>query len=91
MLRITHNYLIQKLIDFTANIQNNAPGVATVKIKGIGNYSGSISQTYVTFYLKNCLCFNKKVVTSAVISWSAASKVSGYRGYRTALKTLMFI
>ena len=42
-----HNYLIQNT-DFTATYSNNnAPGVATVKIKGIGNYSGSISKTYV--------------------------------------------
>ena len=51
-----HNYLIQNT-DFTATYSNNnAPGVATVKIKGIGNYSGSISKI-ILFYLKKSPLF----------------------------------
>lgn len=74
-----HNYLIQNT-DFTATYSNNnAPGVATVKIKGIGNYSGSISKTYVILPEKIAsVSIKKGSATSAVISWSAASKVSGY-------------
>lgn len=74
-----HNYLIQNT-DFTATYSNNnAPGVATVKIKGIGNYSGSISKTYVILPEKIAsVSIKKDSATSAVISWSAASKVSGY-------------
>ena len=74
-----HNYLIQNT-DFTATYSNNnAPGVATVKIKGIGNYSGSISKTYVILPEKiTSVSIKKDNATSAVISWNAASKVSGY-------------
>ena len=74
-----HNYLIQNT-DFTATYSNNnAPGVATVKIKGIGNYSGSISKTYIILPEKIAsVSIKKGSATSAVISWSAASKVSGY-------------
>ena len=74
-----HNYLIQNT-DFTATYSNNnAPGVATVKIKGIGNYSGSISKTFVILPEKIAsVSIKKSSATSAVISWSAASKVSGY-------------
>lgn len=74
-----HNYLIQNT-DFTATYSNNnAPGVATVKIAGIGNYSGSISKTYIILPEKIASVSIKKCsATSAVISWSAASKVSGY-------------
>lgn len=74
-----HNYLIQNT-DFTATYSNNnAPGVATVKIKGIGNYSGSISKTYIILPEKIAsVSIKKSSATSAVISWSAASKVSGY-------------
>lgn len=74
-----HNYLIQNT-DFTATYSNNnAPGVATVKIKGIGNYSGSISKTYIILPEKIAsVSIKKDSAISAVISWSAASKVSGY-------------
>lgn len=74
-----HNYLIQNT-DFTATYSNNnAPGVATVKIKGIGNYSGSISKTYIILPEKIAsVSIKKDSATSALISWSAASKVSGY-------------
>lgn len=74
-----HNYLIQNT-DFTATYSNNnAPGVATVKIKGIGNYSGSISKTYIILPEKIAsVSIKKSSATSAVISWSTASKVSGY-------------
>lgn len=74
-----HNYLIQNT-DFTATYSNNnAPGVATVKIKGIGNYSGSISKTYIILPEKIAsVSIKKSSATSAVISWNAASKVSGY-------------
>lgn len=74
-----HNNLIQN-IDFTATYSNNnAPGVATVKITGIGNYSGSISKTYIILPEKIAsVSIKKDSATSAVISWSAASKVSGY-------------
>lgn len=74
-----HNYLIQNT-DFTATYSNNnAPGIATVKIKGIGNYSGSISKTYIILPEKIAsVSIKKDSATSAVISWSAASKVSGY-------------
>lgn len=74
-----HNYLIQNT-DFTATYSNNnAPGVATVKIKGIGNYSSSISKTYIILPEKIAsVSIKKSSATSAVISWSAASKVSGY-------------
>lgn len=74
-----HNYLIQNT-DFTATYSNNnAPGVATVKIKGIGNYSGSISKTYIILPEKIAsVSIKKSSATSAVISWSAAYKVSGY-------------
>lgn len=74
-----HNYLIQNT-DFTATYSNNnAPGVATVKIKGIGNYFGSISKTYIILPEKIAsVSIKKSSATSAVISWSAASKVSGY-------------
>lgn len=74
-----HNYLIQNT-DFTATYSNNnAPGVATVKIKGTGNYSGSISKTYIILPEKIAsVSIKKDSATSAVISWSAASKVSGY-------------
>lgn len=74
-----HNYLIQNT-DFTATYSNNnAPGVATVKITGIGNYSGSISKTYIILPEKIAsVSIKKDSATSAIISWSAASKVSGY-------------
>ncbi len=74
-----HNNLIQNT-DFTATYSNNnAPGVATVKITGIGNYSGNISKTYIILPEKIAsVSIKKDSATSAVISWSAASKVSGY-------------
>ena len=74
-----HNNLIQNT-DFTATYSNNnAPGVATVKITGIGNYSGSISKTYIILPEKIAsVSIKKDSATSAIISWSAASKVSGY-------------
>lgn len=74
-----HNNLIQNT-DFTATYSNNnAPGVATVKITGIGNYSGSISKTYIILPEKIAsVSIKKDSATSAVINWSAASKVSGY-------------
>ena len=74
-----HNNLIQNT-DFTATYSNNnAPGVATVKITGIGNYSGSISRTYIILPEKIAsVSIKKDSATSAIISWSAASKVSGY-------------
>lgn len=71
--------LIQN-IDFTATFSNNnAPGRATVKITGIGNYSGSVSKTFIISPEKiGSVSIKKDSTTSATISWSAAAKVSGY-------------
>ena len=74
-----HQNLIHN-IDFTvAYSNNNAPGKATVKVTGIGNYSGSMSKTFIILPERiGSVSIKKDSTTSATISWSAASKVSGY-------------
>lgn len=74
-----HQNLIQN-IDFTATYSNNnAPGRATVKITGIGNYSGNISKSFIILPEKIAnVNIKKDSTTSATVSWTAANKVSGY-------------
>lgn len=81
VIYVTYNNqnLIQN-IDFTATYSNNnAPGRATVKVTGIGNYSGSLTKSFIILPERiGSVSIKKDSTTSATISWSAASKVSGY-------------
>lgn len=59
--------------------KNNAPGRATVKITGIGNFAGSVSKTFIILPQKvNSVSIAKNSVTTATVSWGKVDKVSGY-------------
>lgn len=59
--------------------KNNAPGRATVKITGIGNFAGSVSKTFIISPQKvNSVSIAKNSATTATVSWGKADKVSGY-------------
>lgn len=59
--------------------KNNAPGRATVKITGIGNFAGSVSKTFIISPQKvNCVSIAKNSATTATVSWGKVDKVSGY-------------
>lgn len=76
---IGEQYLIQD-IDYTIKLsKNNSPGKASVTITGIGNYSGSITKSFVILPSKvQGVTVSKPSDTSALIKWAALSKVSGY-------------
>lgn len=59
--------------------KNNAPGRATVKITGIGNFAGSVSKTFIILPQKvNSVSIAKNSATTATVSWGKVDKVSGY-------------
>lgn len=59
--------------------KNNAPGRATVKITGIGNFAGSVSKTFIISPQKvNSVSIAKNSATTATVSWGKFDKVSGY-------------
>lgn len=59
--------------------KNNAPGRATVKITGIGNFAGSVSKTFIISPQKvNSVSIAKNSATTATVSWGKVDKVSGY-------------
>lgn len=59
--------------------KNNAPGRATVKITGIGNFAGSVSKTFIISPKKvNSVSIAKNSATTATVSWGKVDKVSGY-------------
>lgn len=59
--------------------KNNAPGRATVKITGIGNFAGSVSKTFIISPQKvNSVSIAKNSATTATVGWGKVDKVSGY-------------
>ena len=59
--------------------KNNAPGRATVKITGIGNFAGSVSKSFIISPQKvNSVSIAKNSATTATVSWGKVDKVSGY-------------
>lgn len=59
--------------------KNNAPGRATVKITGIGNFAGSVFKTFIISPQKvNSVSIAKNSATTATVSWGKVDKVSGY-------------
>lgn len=59
--------------------KNNAPGRATVKITGIGNFNASVSKTFIVLPQKvNSVSIAKNSATTATVSWGKVDKVSGY-------------
>lgn len=59
--------------------KNNAPGRATVKITGIGNFAGSVSKTFIISPQKvNSVSIAKNSATTATVNWGKVDKVSGY-------------
>lgn len=59
--------------------KNNAPGRATVKITGIGNFAESVSKTFIISPQKvNSVSIAKNSATTATVSWGKVDKVSGY-------------
>lgn len=59
--------------------KNNAPGRATVKITGIGNFAGSVSKTFIILPQKvNSVSIAKNSATTATVNWGKVDKVSGY-------------
>ena len=59
--------------------KNDAPGRATVKITGIGNFAGSVSKTFIISPQKvNSVSIAKNSATTATVSWGKVDKVSGY-------------
>ena len=59
--------------------KNNAPGRATVKITGIGNFNASVSKIFIISRQKvNSVSIAKNSATTATVSWGKVDKVSGY-------------
>ena len=59
--------------------KNNAPGRATVKITGIGNFAGSVSKTFIISPQKvNSVSIAINSAKTATVSWGKVDKVSGY-------------
>ena len=59
--------------------KNNAPGRATVKITGIGNFNANVSKTFIILPQKvNSVSIAKNSATTATVSWGKVDKVSGY-------------
>lgn len=59
--------------------KNNAPGRATVKITGIGNFNASVSKTFIISPQKvNSVSIAKNSATTATVSWGKVDKASGY-------------
>ena len=71
--------LIQDVDYKVSYSKNDAPGRATVKITGIGNFAGSVSKTFIILPQKvNSVSIAKNSATTATVSWGKADKVSGY-------------
>ncbi|MCQ2463226.1 MAG: Ig-like domain-containing protein, partial [Clostridia bacterium] len=62
---------------------NTNPGYAKVTVKGKGSYTGTKTVKFqiVSPAVKN-LAFSKSTKTSAVLSWSASKKATGYQVYK---------
>ena len=72
--------LLSENVDYKVTYsKNNAPGRATVKITGIGNFAGSVSKTFIILPQKvNSVSIAKNSATTATVSWGKVDKVSGY-------------
>lgn len=71
--------LIQDVDYKVSYSKNDAPGRATVKITGIGNFAGSVSKTFIILPQKvNSVSIAKNSATTATVSWGKVDKVSGY-------------
>lgn len=72
--------LLMQDVDYKVSYsKNDAPGRATVKITGIGNFAGSVSKTFIILPQKvNSVSIAKKSATTATVSWGKVDKVSGY-------------
>lgn len=67
-------------VDYKVSYSKNyAPGRATVKITGIGNFAGSVSKTFIISPQKvNSVSIAKNSATTATVNWGKVDKVSGY-------------
>ena len=76
--------------DFTVSYSSNKyPGVATVKITGIGNYTGTVSKTFVIYPKKQSVPSSAKFTSSKKIkvAWSKDTTATGYQvQYSTSSK-----
>lgn len=71
--------LIQDVDYKVSYSKNDAPGRATVKITGIGNFAGSVSKTFIILPQKvNSVSIAKNSATTVTVSWGKVDKVSGY-------------
>ncbi len=79
--------VLKKGIDYTTTYYNNIlPGTATVKIYGIGGYSGTITKTY-TIKIGTPSVTVSTAKKSATIKWKKVTGVTGYEvSYSTASK-----
>ena len=75
--------------NYTLSYKNNVNvGIATVTIKGKGNYTGTVKKTYYILpkraTITNVIMNSKN--TKATITWKKDSKASGYAIYRATSK-----
>ena len=81
VMYVSYNYqtLVQDVDYKVSYSKNDAPGRATVKITGIGNFAGSLSKTFIILPQKvNSVSITKNSATTATVSWGKVDKVSGY-------------
>ncbi|MCC8072787.1 MAG: fibronectin type III domain-containing protein, partial [Clostridiales bacterium] len=70
--------------DYTVTYSNNKNiGTATVKIKGTGNYTGSVKKTFkIIPKTVSGVKISNRTTSSFVVSWSKVSGVTGYQIYK---------
>ncbi len=81
VMYVSYNYqtLVQDVDYKVSYSKNDAPGRATVKITGIGNFAGSVSKTFIISPQKvNSVSITKNSAATATVSWDKVDKVSGY-------------
>lgn len=80
-IKLTYNgTLLKKNIDYKLEYKNNKnTGKATITIKGIGNYSGTITKTFRIIPSKAVISKVTKTKKSITIKWNKISTSTGYQ------------
>lgn len=76
--------VLKKSVDYKVAYKNNVqPGVATVTVKGIGNYQGTVTKKFNIYPTKPVVSGISKVDKGLKLKWSKVVGASGYEIYRS--------
>ena len=76
--------VLKKSVDYKVTYKNNVqPGVATVTIKGTGNYQGTVTKKFNIYPTKPVISGIGKVDKGLKLKWTEVVGASGYEIYRS--------